>query len=105
MENIRNVLTWASALGLPTILAILVWLIKQGQKIAILMSAQQAQMRTKLLELFHKYEKRGYITEEELADWENQYQAYHALGKNGILDSRRERLLNMKTIEESEVTQ
>lgn len=105
MDILKNLLTWGSALGLPTILAVLVWVINQGKKIAILMSAQQAQMRTKLLELFHKYEKRGYITEEELADWENQYQAYHALGKNGILDSRRERLLNMKTIEESEVTQ
>ena len=105
MEKLREILSWASALGLPTILVILVWCVRQGQKIAILMSAQQAQMRTKLLELFHKYEKRGYITEEELKDWENQYQAYHSLGKNGVLDSRRERLLNMKTIEESEVTQ
>lgn len=105
MENFREVLTWASALGLPTILAILVWVIKQGQKIAILMSAQQAQMRTKLLELYHKYEKRGYITEEELEDWENQYQAYHSLGKNGILDARRERLFKLNTLSESEVTQ
>lgn len=104
METLKNILTWTSALGLPTIVAILVWCIKQGQKVAILMSAQQAQMRTKLLELYHKYEKRGYITEEELEDWENQYQAYHSLGKNGVLDSRRERLLKMNNIPESEVT-
>lgn len=104
METLKNILTWTSALGLPTIVAILVWCIKQGQKVAILMSAQQAQMRTKLLELYHKYEKRGYITEEELEDWENQYQAYHSLGKNGVLDSRRDRLLKMNNIPESEVT-
>lgn len=103
MEKLREILSWASALGLPTILVILVWCVRQGQKIAILMSAQQAQMRTKLLELFHKYEKRGYITEEELKDWENQYQAYHKLGKNGVLDKRRERIFEIKVIDESEV--
>ena len=30
-----------------------------------------------------------------MEDWENQYKAYHSLGENGILDSRREQLLQL----------
>ena len=30
-----------------------------------------------------------------MEDWENQYQAYHSLGENGILDSRRAELLKL----------
>ncbi len=59
------------------------------------MKSQQAQMRTKLLELYYKYKEKGYITSDELDDWENQYQSYHELGQNGIMDSRREELLAM----------
>ena len=37
----------------------------------------------------------GWISEEHMEDWENQYQAYHSLGENGILDSRRAELLKL----------
>lgn len=59
------------------------------------MKSQQAQMRTKLLELYHFYMNQGFISEDDLEDWENQYQAYHELGKNGVLDARREQLLKL----------
>lgn len=93
MEHISTILTWMGIIGFPSIFAILVWCFNQGQKIKILMKSQQAQMRTKLLELYHKYYDQGWLTEEEMEDWENQYQAYHSLGQNGILDARRQTLL------------
>ena len=64
----------------------------------VLAKAQQAQMRSQLLEQYHKYMKDGYISEEHMEDWENQYQAYHSLGKNGILDNRRNALLKLPNV-------
>lgn len=88
-------------LGIPSIFAMTGWCIKVCRKytkqMKILMLSQQAQMRTKLLELYHTYMNRGWISEEQLEDWENQYQSYHALGQNGILDARREQLLKLPT--------
>ena len=52
-------------------------------------------MRSQLIEQYHQYIDQGYITEEQMEDWENQYQAYHSLGENGILDSRRKDLLRL----------
>lgn len=96
-----EILTWMGVFGVPSIFAICVASLKICKKytkqIKILMKSQQAQMRTKLLELYHTYIDRGYITEEELEDWENQYQAYHELGQNGILDARREALMKLPT--------
>lgn len=96
LEKIVNVM---SLVGFPTIFTIVLWVInlcfKYAKQINILMKSQQAQMRTKLLELYHEYANRGWITEDELEDWENQYQAYHELGKNGILDARRNFLLSL----------
>lgn len=59
------------------------------------MKSQQAQMRSQLLKDYSTYKAQGYITDLQLQDWENQYQAYHELGANGVLDSRRAELLNL----------
>lgn len=97
-EDIKNLLGWIALFGGPTLFAIIAWCISIAQKINILMRAQKAQMRSQLLDQFHKYEAVGFIREEDLADWENQYQAYHKLvGPNGVLDARRDVLLKMPT--------
>lgn len=97
--NIDKIVDLMAMIGIPSIFTIVVYLIricaKYAHQINILMRSQQAQMRTKLLELYSKYIERGYITDDELQDWENQYQAYHDLGKNGILDARRAQLLTL----------
>lgn len=94
-----GILTWMGVLGIPSIFALCVSCFricrKYTKQIKILMKSQQAQMRTKLLELYHQYMDNGFITEEQLEDWENQYQAYHELGQNGILDARRDALLKL----------
>ena len=100
MHELREVLFWLSLIGLPSIFAIVVWCVRlclsYAKQLDVLVKAQQAQ----LLEQYHKYMKRDYIAEEELEDWENQYQAYHLLGKNGVLDSRRENLLKLPSVPE-----
>lgn len=91
------------AVGIPSIFSMTMWCIKACKKytkqLKILMKSQQAQMRTKLLEKYHEYKKRGWVSEEELEDWENQYQSYHDLGQNGILDKRREVLMSLPNAE------
>lgn len=95
-----KIVTVLGLIGVPSIFAMCGWcmktIIKYNKHLKILMRAQKAQMRSQLLVQFHKYEDQGYVTEEDLEDWENQYKAYHELvGENGVLDARRDTLLKM----------
>lgn len=96
-SQIKELVAWLGALGVPSIFAMTMWCIKSclhyTRELKILAKAQQAQMRSQLLEQYHFYMDDGWISEEHMEDWENQYQAYHSLAENGILDSRREQLL------------
>ena len=46
----------------------------------------QALLRDRLLQGFHFFKRRGMVTYGEARNYENMYEAYHALGKNGIMD-------------------
>lgn len=98
-DSIKEVVSWMGIIGIPSLFAIIAAIVKSlksyADKISILCQAQQAQMRAQLLDLYHIYKDKGYVTEEELEEWENQYQAYHSLGKNGVLDKRRDELLKL----------
>ena len=104
MEIMKDILTFFGLLGIPSMFTLIVFILKKvtadAKQIKILMAAQQAQMRSQLLKDYYHYTNRGFIYESELSDWENQYQAYHSLGANGIMDNRRERLLNLDVKEE-----
>lgn len=104
MDKILLVLNFLAVLGVPTIFAVVVALTKKvgkySSQIKVLMNAQQAQMRSQLLKDYYTYTKRGYVLESELEDWESQYQAYHSLGANGILDSRRDVLMKLESRKE-----
>lgn len=96
-DSVKEFVAWLGALGIPSIFAMTSWCIrccmKYAKELKVLSKAQQAQMRSQLLEQYHFYMEDGWISEEHMEDWENQYMAYHSLGENGILDSRREQLL------------
>ncbi len=98
-DDLREFISWLAAFGVPSIFAMTAWCIKSVKRytkqLTILARAQQAQMRSQLLEQYHYYMDSGWISEEHMEDWENQYKAYHSLGENGILDSRREDLLKL----------
>ena len=105
----KEFVAWLGILGIPSIFTMTVWCIKSclqyTKQLRVLIKAQQAQMRSQLLEQYHYYMDCGWISEEHMEDWENQYQAYHSLGENGVLDSRREELLkltNKKPVKEVE---
>lgn len=99
MKDIQQVVYIMSLIGIPSIFAVSVSCIRivhrYTRQIKILMKSQQAQMRSKLLDKYHKHMSEGWISEEALEDWENQYQSYHELGQNGILDARRQNLFSL----------
>lgn len=98
---IKEFIAWMGILGIPSIFAMTTWCIKSciqyTKKLKVLAKAQQAQMRSQLLQQYHLYMDAGWISEEHMEDWENQYQAYHSLDENGVLDSRRADLLKLKS--------
>ena len=98
---VKEFVAWLGILGIPSIFAMTTWCIKSciqyTKQLKVLAKAQQAQMRSQLLYQYHLYMDAGWISEENMEDWENQYQAYHCLGENGVLDSRRADLLKLKS--------
>ena len=98
-DSVKECVAWLGVLGIPSIFTMTCWCIKScihyTKQLKVLAKAQQAQMRSQLLEQYHFYMDDGWISEEHMEDWENQYKAYHSLGENGILDSRREQLLQL----------
>ena len=97
MNEIREISTWLSIIGIPTIFSLTAWCvracIKFTKKLNILHTAQKAQMRSQLLEQYYLIKSRGYVWSDELDDWINQYKAYHELvGENGVLDARKKEL-------------
>lgn len=94
-----NIIQTMSAFGIPTIFAIVCWLTKmiinQGNRLNILMKAQQAQMRQGLMDKYYLYVAKGWVSRRDLDDWETAYQAYHKLADNGVLDARRDELFKL----------
>lgn len=97
----RHFLDAMALIGFPSIFACVVYFfsvcIKFGKQMKILMNAQQKQMRRDLTLDYHKYMKDGKIDDDDLDMWEQAYQAYHALGENGIMDARREQLIKLNS--------
>ena len=104
MQKLIYVLNILAILGFPSLFVLVSISIKKMSKYAkqikVLMEAQQAQMRSQLLKDYYTYTSRGFILEAELQDWINSYEAYHSLGANGIMDKRKERLLELETRQE-----
>ena len=61
----------------------------------ILMNAQQKQMRRELTQDYHKYIDEGTIDDDDLDLWVEGYNAYHDLGHNGIMDKRKDDLIEL----------
>ena len=53
----------------------------------------QATCRNDLEDMYAKAEHDGFCSNEDKQRFEATYQAYHSLGKNGVMDAKREKLL------------
>lgn len=96
-NNLLTIIGIFTAIGVPSIFAMTMWCINKchefTKRLKVLAESQQAQMRSQLLSQYKVYMEQGWISLDDLDDWENQYQKYHLLGENGVLDTKREQLL------------
>ena len=85
--------------GVPTLFGCATYFVKAcikfSHKIDILMGAVQKQMRRDLTLDYHKYMDAGYIEDDDLDMWVAQYNSYHELGTNGVMDSRKADLVQL----------
>lgn len=58
----------------------------------------QALLRHELYSVYNEWIVKGYCPNEIKNDFENMYQQYHALGKNGVMDSLRNEIQNLPSI-------
>ena len=101
MSYLREIIDLLYLIGIPSLFGCAVFFVKAcikfSKKIDILMNAQQKQMRGDLTHDYHQYMSEGKIDDDDLDTWEASYQAYHSLGVNGIMDSRREDLIKLNS--------
>lgn len=101
-HEITTFVTWLGVLGIPSIFSMSLWCIRACVKFTktlnILMEAQQKQMARDLTVDYKVYIMQGWIDPEDMDLWEAQYQKYHALGANGIMDNKRAKLLALPSI-------
>lgn len=70
-------------------------LVEVKTNLTLVKKGTQATCRNDLEEMFAIAEKQGYCSNEDKQKFEATYQAYHMLGKNGVMDAKREKLLAM----------
>lgn len=102
MEGLRNVVNILALLGVPSLCACAAYFakacIKFGKKQDILANAIQKMMRRDLTQDYHKYMEQGFIEDDDLDMFMAAYNAYHDLGKNGVMDSRAADLIKLNSI-------
>ena len=81
-------------IGFPALWAAFAYLIKRT---LALEHGVQAMLRDRLRYLYKCYEKQGYVDLDDREDWEHMYVQYHTLGKNGVMDDVRAKLLALPT--------
>ena len=63
----------------------------------------QALLRDRLLQGYHFFYQRGMVTYGEASSYRNMYEAYHDLGKNGVMDGIYESFKNIPVHTDAEV--
>ena len=91
-------------IGVPSIISSAVFLIvnkiidkrkkKSGDE-TLLKKGVQALLRNGLLEIYDRVMKKGCISLIEKQNFDNMYQSYHSLGKNGVMDSIYEEVMKL----------
>lgn len=105
-DNFITFVTFLGLIGIPSIFSMFVYVIRTVHKMIssfqtkfdVLMSSQQAQMRAVLVDKYEEYERAGWVSISQLTEWDNQYQQYHLLGGNGIMDAKRHDLLQLPNV-------
>ena len=83
-------------LSLLTLLSNII--IRQGKQIKLLMVGMQQNLRHDLMRMYHESMRWGCISDDDAELFEAMYNAYHALGQNGVMDSRHEEVLDLRKV-------
>lgn len=99
MSELRNIVNLMALVGIPSLFACAAYFVKAcmkfSKKIDTLMNAVQKQMRRELTQDYHKHMDAGHIDDDDLDLWMSNFDAYHSLGANGVMDSRRSDLIDL----------
>ncbi len=70
---------------------------KQQEDLRLLKKGIQALLKNDLKVRYDYWIDQNYAPEDARDDLETEYRIYHSLGKNGVMDGRRARFLNLST--------
>lgn len=65
------------------------------ESLQLLKKGNQEVLKYNLNQIYREWSSKGYCPHDEKLFFEAQYQVYHSLGKNGVLDTAREALLSL----------
>jgi len=65
------------------------------EDLALIKRGSQASLRHNLYEVYDAWINKGYCPRDVKADFDNLYQNYHAMGKNGVMDKCYEDLMDL----------
>jgi hypothetical protein len=68
---------------------------KESERQKATMLGVQALLRDRLLQGYRHYEEKGFADYDDRSNMENIYNAYHGLGKNGVMDDMRQQFLKL----------
>ena len=68
---------------------------EERKKQDAVMSGVQAMLRDRLLQGYRHYEAQGYADYNDRSNMENMYNAYHNLGKNGVMDDMQKKFMRL----------
>lgn len=87
---------WLTLFGASSILASLwAFLVKACKRDKALKLGVQALLRDRLLQAFTHYEQAGYADYDEKMNVTNMFTQYESLGKNGVMNKRYEKFMNL----------
>ena len=67
------------------------------EDIRLLKKGMQAQLKNDLKVRYDHWIEKGYAPEDAKDDLEDEYKIYHALGRNGVMDGRRAKCIDLPT--------
>lgn len=86
--------------GIPSLIAlitstVMAKLSSTRKRMVALEKGVQALLRDRLYNMYDKYMDKGYAPIWAKENFENLYLQYHSLGKNGVMDEKREKFLDL----------
>lgn len=82
----KEILMQTYTIALPIVLGYIVWLLKrQNQKRDANSKGTMLLLRVQLIEYHEEWMSRGYVTKHGIENFLEMYNAYHALGGNGMV--------------------